>query len=115
MKVLFSTERVPARSKEMSPAGWTGRVRQGVAWFELVLHEGPRDEENWEGGGQTIAYWRENFARMQNPNPWTVSAGMEGVAPAVIPDEVLNGFPDTARVSLLWMFSDREHETKSAS
>jgi len=42
MKVLFSTERLPARSREMSTAG--------------------------AGRG-------------------TVSAGMEGVAPAVIPDE----------------------------
>ena len=85
-------------------------AQQGVAWFELVLHEGPPDDTTWEGcGGQTIAYWRENFARLRNPQPWTVQAhGLDGVAPAVIPDEVIRGLPEDARISLMWTFIPAE-------
>jgi hypothetical protein len=69
------------------------------------LHDGPPDDKTWEGGGQTVAYWRENFARLRNPHPWTVEAhGMDGVAPAVIPDEVIRGLPEDARISLVWTF-----------
>ena len=108
MKVLFKTERAPAVSKDMTAIGGGG-AHPGVAWFELQLHEGPPDDATWEGGGQTIAYWRENFARLRNPNPWTVNApGVDGVAPAVIPDEVIRALPDYARISLLWTFIPAE-------
>jgi hypothetical protein len=30
--------------------------------------------------------------------------GIEGVAPAVIPDEIVEGLPDDARISFLWTF-----------
>jgi hypothetical protein len=94
------------------PAGTP--AREGLAWFELVLHEGPPDETTWEGCGQTIAYWRENFARLRNPHPWTVQAyGMDGVEPAVIPDEVLHGLPEDARISLMWTFIPAELADKT--
>jgi hypothetical protein len=86
-----------------TPAGTP--AQHGVAWFEMVLHEGPPDDTTWEGSGHTVAYWRENFARLRNPRPWTVQAhGIEGVAPAVIPDEIVEGLPDDARISFLWTF-----------
>ena len=101
MKILFKTERTPAVSKDMGH----GQSAAGVAWFELVLHEGPPNEKTWEGGGQTIAYWRGQFARLRNPHPWTIDAsGIQGVPPAVIPDEVLQGLPEDARLSFLWNF-----------
>jgi hypothetical protein len=57
----------------------------------------------------TVAYWREQFSRLRNPNPWTIEAtSMEGVPPAVIPPEVLAGLPDDARISFLWNFVRRE-------
>jgi hypothetical protein len=99
MKVLFRTERIPAVAKDMGQG-----PAEGTAWFELVLHEGPPDEETWEGGGNTVAYWRTQFARLRDPHPWTVEAGMEGVAPAVIPDDVVDSLPDDARISFLWNF-----------
>jgi hypothetical protein len=78
------------------------------------MHEGPPDDTTWEGGGQTVAYWHENFARLRNPRPWTVQAhGMEGVAPAVIPDEIVEGLPDDARISFLWTFIAEELVNKS--
>jgi hypothetical protein len=108
VKVLFKTERTPTVSKDMTHMGGTPAC-QGVTWFELVLHEGPADDTTWEGGGQTIAYWRENFARLRNPHPWTVRApGAEGVAPAIIPDEVVQGLPEDARISLIWTFIPAE-------
>ena len=94
------------------PAGTPSQ--EGVAWFEMVLHEGPPDDTTWEGCGQTVAYWRENFARLRNPHPWTVQAhGMEGVAPAVIPDEIVQGLPEYARISFLWTFITAELANKS--
>lgn len=94
------------------PAGTP--AQQGVAWFEMVLHEGPPDDTTWEGCGQTIAYWRENFARLRDPHPWTVPAhGIEGVAPAVIPDEIVQGLPDDARISFVWTFIAAELANKS--
>jgi len=112
VKVLFKTERTPAISRDMTGIGGTP-ARQGFAWFELQLHEGPPDDTTWEGGGQTIAYWRENFARLRNPHPWTVTAAMDGVAPAIIPDEVIQGLPDDARISLMWAFIPAELATTS--
>ena len=101
MRVLFSTERTPAISKDMGDGrGGT----QGVAWFEFVLHEGPPNEKTWEGGGQTVAYWRTQFARTRNPRPWTIQAGADGVAPAVIPDDIVNNLPEDARISFVWTF-----------
>jgi hypothetical protein len=101
VKILFKTERIAAVSKDMGQ----GKPANGVAWFEMVLHEGPPNEKTWEGGGQTVAYWREQFARLRNPHPWTVEAhAMEGVPPAVIPDEALEGLPEDARISFLWNF-----------
>jgi hypothetical protein len=101
VKVLLKTGRIPTASKDMGQ----GQPAEGIAWFELVLHEGPPDETTWEGGGQTIAYWRQQFARLRNPHPWTIEAhGMEGVPPAVIPDDVLAGLPEDARISFLWNF-----------
>ena len=103
-KVLYKTERTPTVSRDMSAMGGDPAQR-GVAWFELVLQEGPPNDKTWEGGGQTIAYWREQFARLKDPHPWTITAsGMEGVAPAVIPDNALEGLPDDARISFLWNF-----------
>ena len=100
MKVLFRTERVSAVSKD------TGQGQfDGVAWFELVLHDGPPDEKTWEGGGRTVAYWRNQFAGTLDPRRWTVPvAGLKDVAPVVIPDDVVNGLPDDARISFLWNF-----------
>ena len=90
MKTLFTTERTVARSKDTRDLGGPlagAPAQDGVAWFELVLHEGPPDDTTWEGCGQTVAYWRENFARLRSPQPWRVRAhGIERVAPAVIPD-----------------------------
>jgi hypothetical protein len=115
MKVLFSTERKPAVSKDMGDGrGGT----EGVAWFEFVLHEGPPDENTWEGGGNTVAYWRTQFARKRNPQPWTVNAySVEGVAPAVIPDEIVSSLPDDARISFVWTFvpAGLEDNTKSST
>jgi len=88
-------------------------AQHGVAWFQLVLHEGPPDDTTWEGCGQTIAYWRENFARLRNPHPWTVEAGMDGVPPAIIPDEVVQGLPEDARISLIWTFIASELATRT--
>lgn len=59
MKTLYKTERTSAVSKDIG----RGPSRPGVAWFEMVLHDGPPDDKTWEGGGQTVAYWRENLAR----------------------------------------------------
>lgn len=114
MKVLFSTERTPAVSKDVGD-GRGGA--EGVAWFEFVLHEGPPDENTWEGGGRTVAYWRSQFARMRNPRPWTLNAsGVEGVAPAVIPDDIVSSLPDDARISFVWNFVSAgvEDSTKSS-
>jgi hypothetical protein len=102
MRVLFRTERTHAVSKDF---GLEHPAAAGVTWFELVLHEGPPDETTWEGGGQTVAYWRTQFARTRNPRPWTIQAsGVEGVAPAVIPDDIVNSLPEDARISFLWNF-----------
>ena len=85
MKTLYKTERTLAVSRDIGRGG----SRPGVAWFEMVLHDGPVDDTTWEGGGQTVAYWRENFARLRDPYPWRIEAsGIEGVPAAVIPDEV---------------------------
>jgi hypothetical protein len=95
-----------------------GLPAAGVAWFELVLHEGPPDEKTWEGGGQTIAYWRGQFARLPDPHPWKIEAsGIQGVPAAVIPDDVLQGLPDDARISFLWNFvrEDLAARPRSAS
>jgi hypothetical protein len=75
----------------------------------MLLHDGPPDDKTWEGGGQTVAYWRENFARLRNPYPWRIEAsGMEGVPAAVIPDEVVRGLRDEDRISFVWTFVDAE-------
>ena len=47
MKVLFKTERTAAVSTTPE-----GSRHAGVAWFELVLHEGPPDDTTWEGCGR---------------------------------------------------------------
>ena len=102
MKVLFRTDRTPAVHN--NDVGY-GEAAQGVAWFELVLHEGPPGENTWEGDGNTVAYWRTQFARLRNPHPWTIEAhGMEGVAPAIVPEDVVNTLPDDARISFIWNF-----------
>jgi len=109
MKVVFRTERMPAVYMGQ------GQSAEGVAWFELVLHEDPPDDETWEGGGNTVAYWRTQFARRRNPHPWTVApASMQGVAPAVIPDDIVSSLPDDARISLLWNFVSGAAESKSS-
>jgi hypothetical protein len=101
LKILFKTERTPAVSKDMGQ----GKPAKGIAWFELVLHEGPPDPNTWEGCGQMIAYWRQQFSRLRDPHPWTVAPGtLEGVEPAVIPDEAIAGLPEDARISLMWSF-----------
>jgi hypothetical protein len=94
-----------------------GKPAEGVAWFKLVLHEGLPDDKTWEGrGGQTIAYWREQFARLRSPHPWTIEAhGMEGVPPAVIPDEALQGLPEDARISFVWTFVPAELAAQTQS
>lgn len=101
MKTLYKTHRTSAVSKDIGH----GPSRPGVAWFEMVLHDGPADDETWEGGGQTVAYWRENFARLRHPYPWRIEAsGMEGVPAAVIPDDVVQGLHDDDRISFVWTF-----------
>jgi hypothetical protein len=113
MKVLYRTERTPAVSRDL---GLGQPARQGVAWFELVLHEGQPDESTWEGGGNTIAYWRTQFARLRNPHPWTIEfSGVEGVAPAIIPDEAIAGLPEDARISFVWTFIPAEIASKSGT
>lgn len=113
MKVLFSTDRTPAVSKDMGD-GRAGAA--GVAWFELVLHEGPADENTWEGDGNTVAYWRTQFTRLRNPHPWTVNAsGVAGVSPAVIPDEIVTSLPDDARITFVWTFVPSELERNARS
>ncbi len=108
MRVLFSAERTPAFSKKMGD----GARHPGVAWFELVLHEGPPDDTTWEGQGKTISYWRAQFARLRNPHPWTMEAsGIEGVPPVIIPDEVLRNLPDDARISFMWNFVRTDRAT----
>jgi hypothetical protein len=105
LKTLYKTERTSAQAKDIGH----GASRPGVAWFEMVLHDGPVDNKTWEGGGQTVAYWRENFARLRNPYPWGVEASrLEGVPAAVIPDEVVQSLPDDARISFVWHFVDRD-------
>lgn len=72
----------------------------------MVLHDGPPDDRTWEGGGQTVAFWRENFARQ---HPWRIEAArMEGVPEAVIPDDVVHSLPDDARISFVWHFVGRD-------
>lgn len=103
MKTLYKTERTLAVSRDFGH----GPSRRGVAWFEMVLHDGPRDDTTWEGGGQTVAYWRENFARLRDPYPWRIEAsGMDGVPAAVIPDEVVQNLRDDDRISFVWTFVD---------
>ena len=103
MKTLYKTERTLAVSRDIGRGG----SRPGVAWFEMVLHDGPVDDTTWEGGGQTVAYWRENFARLRDPYPWRIEAsGMEGVPAAVIPDEVVASLRDDDRISFVWTFVD---------
>ena len=114
MKILYKTERTSVVSKDIGH----GPSRPGVAWFELVLHEGPPDDKTWEGSGDTVAYWRGQYARLRNPYPWTVPAtGIEGVAAAVIPDEVVQGLRDDDRISFLWKFvqADVAARTQAAS
>ncbi|MDQ2914624.1 MAG: hypothetical protein M3R49_09845 [Chloroflexota bacterium] len=112
-RILYKTARVPAISRDMSGMG--APAQQGVAWFELVLHEGPPNDNTWEGGGQTIVYWRDQFARKKDPYPWTIEAsGMEGVAPAIMPDRALEGLPDDARISFLWTFVPAELAGKNS-
>jgi hypothetical protein len=110
MKVLFRTERVPAISKDVGQGQF-----EGIAWCELVLHETPPDEKTWEGGGRTVAYWRDQFARTRDPHRWIVpAAAMVGVAPAVIPDDVVSSLPEDARISFLWNFVRSRAEGASA-
>jgi hypothetical protein len=105
VKTLYKTERTSAVSKDIGH----GPSRRGVAWFEMVLHDGPPDDKTWEGGGQTVVYWREQFARLRNPYPWRIEAsGMEDVPAAVIPDEVVQSLPDDARISFVWTWVDRD-------
>lgn len=99
MRVLFKTAKMPASSTSDDAR------HDGVAWFELVLHEGPPDDTTWEGRGNTIAYWRTQFARLKDPHPCRIDpSGIEGVAPVVIPDEVLKDLPEDARISFVWNF-----------
>jgi hypothetical protein len=104
MKTLLKTERVPAVAKGMGK----GQPTVGVAWFELLIHEVAPDESGWDcSGGRTMAFWRKQFAERRDPaTPWTVEAArMEGVPPAVIPPEVVQGLPDDARVEFVWHFT----------
>ena len=99
MKVLFKTERTAAVSTTPE-----GSRHAGVAWFELVLHDGPPDDTTWEGCGHTVTYWREQFARRRD-RAWRIPArGIEGVEAAIIPDEVVRGLPEDARISFHWTF-----------
>lgn len=73
------------------------------AWFELQLHEGPPDPATWEGCGETVAFWREQFKRLKDPTRWTVPCGSaEGVEDAVIPNDVVDALTPDARISLMW-------------
>jgi len=105
LKILYKTEHTLVVSRDIGH----GPSRPGVAWFELVLHEGPPDDKTWEGSGDTVAYWRGQYARLRDPYPWTVPAtGIEGVPAAVIPDEVVQGLREDDRISFLWNFVDAD-------
>jgi hypothetical protein len=99
MKVLFSTPKVRATSSNMGD----GKSYPVEAWFQLVLHEGPPDPTTWEGCGETAAYWREQFKRLKDPSHVTMACGgADGVAEAVIPNEIMDALPDDARISMMW-------------
>jgi hypothetical protein len=114
LKTLYKTEPIPAVAKALGQ----GQPAAGVAWFELVLHEGPADCETWGGGGRTVAFWRAQFEERRSPSPWTIEAArMEGVPAAVIPPEVVQVLPDDARLEFVWHFvpQDLAARTQPAS
>jgi hypothetical protein len=99
MKVLYSTPKVRGTSSQMPD----GKVHDVEAWFELQLHEGPPDPNTWEGGGKTIGEWREEFKRLRDPRDISVAChGADGIADAVIPNEILDRLPADARVTFVW-------------
>lgn len=99
MKTLYRTEKLRTTSSNMGD----GERHEVEAWFELWLHDGPADPTTWEGGGQTVAYWREQFARQKDPTRWAIRcARAGGIADAVVPDEIVRGLPDDARISFIW-------------
>ena len=99
MKVLYSTPKVRATSSGM-PDGKTHDVE---AWFEFLLHDEPPDPTTWEGGGKRMGEWRVEFQRLRDPRRITMPCyGADGVAEAVIPNEILDALPDDARTSFLW-------------
>lgn len=80
-----------------------GEPRRVDAWFELQLHEGPPDPTTWEGGGRTIASWREDFRRLRDPRHIVMEChNADGVPAVVIPNEILDALPDDARISFVW-------------
>jgi len=99
VKTLYRTSKQRATWSSMG-----NRPRYDVeAWFELQLHDGPADPSTWAGGGQTVAYWRDQFARLKDPTRWTIPcSGADGIADAIIPDEIVRGLPDDARISYVW-------------
>jgi|SRR5919109_3619953 hypothetical protein len=108
MKTLYSTPKVRSTSSGLGEGNTSVE-----AWFELNLHEGPPDPTSWEGsGGQTVAYWREQFKRLRDPrrvrftcydvNPDAGSKPLPNVPEALIPMDVLESLPEDARISLMW-------------
>ena len=99
MKTLYRTSKLRTTSSTLGD----GTSHDVEAWFEMHLHDGPADPTSWEGGGQTVAYWRGQFARLNDPTRWTIPcSGADGVADAVIPDEIVRALPDDARISFVW-------------
>lgn len=99
MKVLYRTETVRTTSSDAHD----GKTHEVDAWFELQLHEGPPNETTWEGGGKTIGEWREEFKGLRDPRRIAIPChGANGVAEAVVPNEILDALPADARVSFVW-------------
>ena len=99
MKVLYGTSKVRGTSSDWPD----GKTHDFEAWFELQLHEGPPDPTTWEGGGKTIGEWREEFKRLRDPRHITMPCyRVQGVAEAVIPNEILDALPSDARISFVW-------------
>jgi hypothetical protein len=68
-----------------------------------VLFSTPLDPTTREGGGRTIASWREDFQRLIDPRKIVMPChGANDVPDAVIPNDVLDAPPDDARISFVW-------------
>jgi len=104
VKTLYQTPKVHTTSSGMGD----GKTYPVEAWFHLDLHEGPPDPTNWEGCGQTLAYWRDQFKRLKDPRRVTFGCHDFGGKPlpdvpeALLPNDVLDSLPEDARISFGW-------------